>query len=144
MKKRVYVIYTGGTVGMTPTSEGYAPAPGYLAAQIQNMPELASDLMPEVDIREYDPLLDSANMTPADWHKIAGDIGANYKKYDGFIVLHGTDTMAYTASALTFILQGLRKPENLDRFADSVMRGAQRRAGEHYHRVDRRREFRHP
>ena len=74
------------------------------------MPELASELMPEVDIHEYSPLLDSANMTPADWHKIASDIGAHYKEYDGFIVLHGTDTMAYTASALAFMLQGLRKP----------------------------------
>jgi len=110
MKKRVYVIYTGGTIGMQPTPEGYAPAPGYLAAQIMSMPELKSALMPEVKIQEYDPLLDSANMTPEDWHKIARDIGAHYDDYDGFIVLHGTDTMAYTASALPFMLQGLGKP----------------------------------
>jgi L-asparaginase len=110
MKKRVYIIYTGGTIGMTPTADGYVPAPGYLAEQIRAMPELASDLMPEVDIHEYSPLLDSANMTPADWYKIASDIGSHYKQYDGFIVLHGTDTMAYTASALAFMLQGLRKP----------------------------------
>jgi L-asparaginase len=110
MKKRVYIIYTGGTIGMRPTPEGYAPAPGYLAAQIMAMPELANNIMPEVDIQEYDPLLDSANMTPDDWHKIARDIGAHYREYDGFIILHGTDTMAYTASALSFMLQGLRKP----------------------------------
>lgn len=110
MKKRVYIVYTGGTIGMTQTLDGYAPAPGYLAEQIAAMPELASDLMPEVDIHEYAPLLDSANMTPDDWHKIACDIGAHYTQYDGFIVLHGTDTMAYTASALPFMLQGLRKP----------------------------------
>jgi L-asparaginase len=110
MKKRVYVAYTGGTIGMTPTPEGYAPAPGYLAEQIAAMPELASDLMPEVDIHEYTPLLDSADMTPDDWGKIACDIATHYEPYDGFIVLHGTDTMAYTASALPFMLQGLRKP----------------------------------
>lgn len=110
MKKRVYIIYTGGTIGMRPTSEGYAPAPGYLADQIMAMPELASDLMPEVEIQEYDPLLDSANMTPDDWYKIALDIGTHYDEYDGFIILHGTDTMAYTASALPFMLQGLGKP----------------------------------
>jgi len=110
MKKRVYIIYTGGTIGMRPTTEGYAPAPGYLADQIMAMPELTSDLMPEVEIHEYDPLLDSANMTPGDWHKIASDIGARYHEFDGFIILHGTDTMAYTASALPFILQGLSKP----------------------------------
>ena len=110
MKKRVYIIYTGGTIGMQPTPEGYAPAPGYLAEQILSMPELQSDRMPEVEIHEYDPLLDSANMTPADWHKIASDIGAHYDDFDGFIILHGTDTMAYTASALPFMLHGLRKP----------------------------------
>jgi len=110
MKKRVYIIYTGGTIGMRPTPEGYAPAPGYLADQIMAMPELTSDLMPEVEIQEYDPLLDSANMTPDDWHKIAQDISAHYQEYDGFIILHGTDTMAYTASALPFMLQGLGKP----------------------------------
>lgn len=110
MKKRVYIIYTGGTIGMRPTSEGYAPAPGYLADQIMAMPELASDLMPDVAIQEYDPLLDSANMTPDDWYKIARDIGAHDQDYDGFIILHGTDTMAYTASALPFMLPGLSKP----------------------------------
>lgn len=110
MKKRVHIIYTGGTIGMRPTPEGYAPAPGYLADQIMAMPELGSDLMPEVDIQEYDPLLDSANMTPDDWYKIARDIGEHYQDYDGFIILHGTDTMAYTASALPFMLQGLSKP----------------------------------
>lgn len=110
MKKHVYIIYTGGTIGMRPTPEGYAPAPGYLADQIVAMPELTNDLMPEVEIKEYDPLLDSANMTPDDWYKIAQDIGRHYQQYDGFIVLHGTDTMAYTASALPFMLQGLGKP----------------------------------
>lgn len=110
MKKRVHIIYTGGTIGMQPTPEGYAPAPGYLAEQILSMPELKSDSMPEVDIQEYNPLLDSANMTPEDWHKIARDVGAHYHDYDGFIILHGTDTMAYTASALPFMLQGLGKP----------------------------------
>jgi L-asparaginase len=110
MRKRVYIVYTGGTIGMIPTPDGYAPAPGYLAEQIAAMPELKSDLMPEVEIHEYDPLLDSSNMTPADWHKIASDIAAHDEQYDGFIVLHGTDTMAYTASALPFMLHGLRKP----------------------------------
>jgi L-asparaginase len=110
MRKRVYIVYTGGTIGMIPTSDGYVPAPGYLAEQIAAMSELQSDLMPEVEIHEYDTLLDSANMTPANWHKIASDIAAHDEQFDGFIVLHGTDTMAYTASALPFMLHGLRKP----------------------------------
>jgi len=110
VKKRVYIIYTGGTIGMQPTAEGYAPAPGYLAAQLAAMPELCDAAMPDYTIHEYDPLLDSANMTPVDWLKIARDIEAHYDAYDGFIVLHGTDTMAYTASALPFMLDGLAKP----------------------------------
>jgi len=109
-KKRVYVIYTGGTIGMQRTPDGYAPAPGSLQEQLRGMPELRDPAMPDVVIHEYDPLLDSSNMTPVEWMKIARDIAANYADYDGFVVLHGTDTMAYTASALPFILEGLAKP----------------------------------
>jgi len=110
MKRRVYIADTGGTIGMKKTAEGYAPAPGYLAEQMAAMPELQSDNMPAYDIHQYDPLLDSSNMTPVDWARIAHDLAAHYDEYDGFVVLHGTDTMAYTASALPFMLQGLQKP----------------------------------
>lgn len=110
MRKRLYIAYTGGTIGMCRTADGYAPAPGYLAQQMAEMPELRDPRMPAYDIHEYTPLLDSSNMTPADWIRIGQDIVAHYKAYDGFIVLHGTDTMAYTASALPFLLRGLRKP----------------------------------
>ncbi len=110
MKKRIYIAYTGGTMGMQGTSSGYVPAPGFLEAQLAALPELRSPLMPEYDIHEYTPLLDSSNITPAEWNHIAQDIAAHDEDYDGFIVLHGTDTMAYTASALAFMLQGLRKP----------------------------------
>ncbi len=110
MKKRIYIAYTGGTIGMQPTSEGYAPAPGYLAEQLKALPELAHPDMPEYTLHEYQPLLDSSTMTPRDWERIAQDIAAHYADYDGFVVLHGTDTMAYSASALAFLLRGLRKP----------------------------------
>ncbi|HUR83408.1 MAG TPA: asparaginase [Thermoanaerobaculia bacterium] len=110
MRKRVYIIYTGGTIGMQRTPDGYAPAPGSLQEHLRGMPELRDPAMPDVVIHEYDPLLDSSNMTPVEWMKIARDIAANYADYDGFVVLHGTDTMAYTASALPFILEGLAKP----------------------------------
>jgi L-asparaginase len=75
-----------------------------------SMPELRHESMPDVTVHEYDPLLDSSNMTPAQWVKIANDIATHYDHYDGFVVLHGTDTMAYTASALPFMLRGLAKP----------------------------------
>jgi L-asparaginase len=66
--------------------------------------------LPEYTIQQYDPLFDSPDMSPSDWSKIARDICTHYDKYDGFIVLHGTDTMAYTASALAFMLKNLGKP----------------------------------
>ena len=61
-------------------------------------------------IYEYDPLLDSSNMTMDDWIVIAKDIKRSYEHFDGFVVLHGTDTLAYTASALSFMLEHLGKP----------------------------------
>ena len=110
MRKRVYIAYTGGTIGMKPTRDGYVPEPGSLQRRMSEMPELRHPSMPSFRIHEYDPLLDSSNMTPAEWEKIARDIAAVYGGYDGFVVLHGTDTMAYTTSALPFLLRGLAKP----------------------------------
>lgn len=95
---------------MKRTPEGYAPAPGYLKHRMSMMPELSDPTMPDYVIHEYAPLLDSSEMTPENWLKIAQDIADNYDKYNGFIVLHGTDTMAYTASALSFMFNGLQKP----------------------------------
>ncbi|HLY28752.1 MAG TPA: asparaginase [Aggregatilineales bacterium] len=106
----VYVAYVGGTIGMTKTAGGYAPAPGYLQRQMAQMPEFAAELMPRFTIREYEPLLDSSNMMPDDWLHIARDITDHYYEFDGFVVLHGTDTMAYTASALSFMLENIGKP----------------------------------
>jgi L-asparaginase len=110
MRNRVYIACTGGTIGMTRSRDGYVPAPGNLQEQLRAMPELRHDSMPDVELHEYEPLLDSSNMTPTEWVKIAHDIAAHYDDFDGFVVLHGTDTMAYTASALPFMLSNLAKP----------------------------------
>jgi len=110
MRKRVYIAYTGGTIGMKRTRAGYVPASGFLQEQMDAMPELKHPSMPRFEVHEYAPLLDSSNMTPREWVAIARDIGDHYARYDGFVVLHGTDTMAYTASALPFMLHGLGKP----------------------------------
>lgn len=110
MRKRLYIAYTGGTIGMAKSDHGYTPAHGYLEQFMAAIPELQSSEMPVYTVHEYDELLDSANMTPDHWSLIASDIHAHYHDYDGFIVLHGTDTMAYTASALSFMLQHLAKP----------------------------------
>ncbi|MBW8190686.1 asparaginase [Neiella marina] len=110
MKKRIYIAYTGGTIGMRPSSGGYVPSPGHLVEALANMPEFHRDEMPSFEIHEYVPLVDSSEMQPADWQRIADDIQRHYEQFDGFIVLHGTDTMAYTASALSFMLTNLAKP----------------------------------
>ncbi|WP_286232420.1 asparaginase [Thalassotalea sediminis] len=110
MKKKIYIAYTGGTIGMKTSEHGYIPAKGHLIDSIQNMPEFYRDEMPEFTLKEYAPLIDSSNMTPSDWQRIADDIADNYHTYDGFVVLHGTDTMAYTSSALSFMFEDLSKP----------------------------------
>ncbi|MCP5094682.1 MAG: asparaginase [Chloroflexi bacterium] len=110
MRKKVYVVYTGGTIGMQRVDGKYVPVADSIQTQIDNIPAFQHSDLPQFTIHEYDPLLDSTNMSPADWSKIATDICVNYDAYDGFVVLHGTDTMAYTSSALSFMLQGIAKP----------------------------------
>lgn len=108
--KRIYVAYTGGTIGMKKSDQGYIPVNGHLTDSLNGLPEFHRDEMPEFTINEYQPLIDSSNMTPSDWQRIADDIKAHYDDYDGFVVLHGTDTMAYTSSALSFMFENLSKP----------------------------------
>jgi L-asparaginase len=109
-RKRIYVSYVGGTIGMMPTESGYAPVRGHLGSQIRQTPELNARDVPELVVSEHETLLDSANARPTDWLRIARDIAEHRHSYDGFVVLHGTDTMAYTASALAFLLRRLGKP----------------------------------
>ncbi len=109
-RKSVYIAYTGGTIGMRRGPNGYEPAAGFLEEQMAALPVLSSPEMPHYQIHEYDPLLDSANMSPSDWIKLGRDIMSRYGDFDGFIVLHGTDTMAYSAAALSFMFENLGKP----------------------------------
>jgi lysophospholipase len=170
---RVLIIYTGGTIGMKNTEQGYQPLPEYLSQTLASMvrfndptgfdgfensptiyeisvgqhtdlvyrPVTADSMYDEslekvivagvectklrlkslitppsiykkrtrYSILEYEQLLDSSNMSIADWVRIATDIQVNYKLFDGFIILHGTDTMAYSASVLSFMLENLGK-----------------------------------
>ncbi len=108
--KSIYVLSTGGTIAMHRTSQGYAPAPGHLAKSMEKLPELHNPDMPRYVVHEYENPIDSANMTPDHWAQIGDHIQKNYAEYDGFVILHGTDTMAYTASALSFMLENLSKP----------------------------------
>ena len=108
--KKVLIIYTGGTIGMKNTEHGYAPVSGYLLGELNKIDDLNRDGMPKWDFVETDTLLDSSNISATEWNNMAKSIVDNYNLYDGFVILHGTDTMAYTASALSFILHGLDKP----------------------------------
>lgn len=110
MKKRVCVIYTGGTIGMTRTDSGYSLGKFYMSSALEEISGREYPDLPIFDLIEYDPLLDSSNISLDEWLKIARDIESRYDDYDGFVILHGTDTMAYTASALSFMLEGLAKP----------------------------------
>ena len=108
--KRILMIYTGGTIGMMKTSRGYAPQKDVFHLMLDAIPEMKADGMPDWDLVDMDPLLDSSNMTVVEWNAIGRLIAENYHRYDGFVILHGTDTMAYTSSALSFMLRNNRKP----------------------------------
>jgi len=110
MLKKVLIINTGGTISAIKTPTGYSPKQGYVKSVMDNLALFKHPDLPLFDIIEYDPLLDSSNMTLDEWNRIGQDIEKNYAHYDGFIVFHGTDTMAYTAAALSFMLENLNKP----------------------------------
>ena len=108
--KKILIIHTGGTIGMFPTDHGYAPSKEAFHTALSSIPELSAPAVPAWDLIDMDPLLDSSNISVNEWNQIGSLIAAHYNRYDGFIVLHGTDTMAYTASALSFMLKGNTKP----------------------------------
>ncbi len=108
-RRRVLVLHTGGTLGMRPSAAGWVPAPGFLERQLAQHSVFRAEGMPEIVVRDLDPLLDSAEIGPSDWVRIGREIRDAYEEFDGFVVVHGTDTMAYTASALAFMFEGLGK-----------------------------------
>lgn len=108
--QRILCLYTGGTIGCIATPHGLAPAAGVLQQPIADLVAMAAAPQCQVVLREYPNLLDSSSMQPSDWLRIAQDIDANYADFDGFIVLHGTDTLAWTAAALHWQLANLAKP----------------------------------
>lgn len=108
VKANILIIYTGGTFGMVYDEKG-ALKPFNFGKVIDRLPELRS-LELQIRVISFPKPIDSSNVTPDDWRDIAYIIEENYEHYDGFVVLHGTDTMAYTASALSFMLRGLTKP----------------------------------
>ena len=109
MSVSILVIYTGGTIGMVKDKATGALHP-FAFENIYKMMPVLENFDYAIDGVSFDPLIDSSNVSPSFWVKLAGVIESNYGKYDGFVVLHGTDTMAYSASMLSFMLENLNKP----------------------------------
>jgi L-asparaginase len=107
--KRILVIYTGGTIGMVKDKKSGALLPFDMSKIYEALPVLR-EFNCELDSYRFDPIIDSSNMKPEYWIGLVEVIEKNYNKYDSFIVLHGTDTMSYTASVLSFMLENLGKP----------------------------------
>ena len=109
MESSVLIIYTGGTIGMKTNPETGTLCPFNFQQIVEEVPELKKFGM-KLDTISFDPVIDSSNVSPEVWCKLANVIRDNYDNYDGFVILHGTDTMSYTASALSFMMHNLAKP----------------------------------
>lgn len=109
MKPRILIVYTGGTIGMIEDPVTKALKPFDFTHLMENVPKVKM-LDYEIDNIQFTPPIDSSDVHPGHWEQIARSIAENYSKYDGFVILHGTDTMAYTSSALSFMLGNLSKP----------------------------------
>ena len=109
LRPKILMIYTGGTIGMKENPTTHALEPFDFSHLLDNVPKLK---MLDFDIQHYtfEHPIDSSNMNPEYWAQIVKVIEDNYEENDGFVVLHGTDTMAYTASAMSFMLENLQKP----------------------------------
>lgn len=107
--KKIFVLYTGGTIGMVMDDKTDSFVPFDFDLISRNVPEL-NRLNYELTIHSFDTIIDSSNMRPDIWVQMVLLIKENYEKYDGFVILHGSDTMAFTASALSFMFEGLQKP----------------------------------
>ena len=109
MKSSILIIYTGGTIGMKEDPVDGTLKPFDFSQILEEVPELGKFAV-KIDSYTFDPLIDSSDVEPGLWVSLAELIRDRYEEYDGFVILHGTDTMAYSASTLSFMLEGLTKP----------------------------------
>ncbi|CAG5078674.1 asparaginase [Parvicella tangerina] len=109
MQRKILLIYTGGTIGMINDPKSGVLKPFDFAHLMDEIPELKR-LDCIIETESFQEPIDSSNMTPDTWVKLVKMIERNYEKYDGFVILHGTDTMAFTASAVSYMIENLKKP----------------------------------
>lgn len=107
--QNIFIIYTGGTIGMVKDPETGTFVPFDFELIARNLPDLAR-LNYKLTVHSFTPIIDSSNMRPSIWVEMAQIIRDNYAHYDGFVILHGSDTMSFSASILSFMLEGLQKP----------------------------------
>lgn len=108
-KSSILLIYTGGTIGMKEDPSIQALRPFDFSQILAEVPELRKFAY-KIDAVTFDPIIDSSDIEPGNWVTLVSHIEQRYDEYDGFVVLHGTDTMAYSASAVSFMIEGLTKP----------------------------------
>lgn len=109
MHRTILLVYTGGTIGMKQDPDTLALKPFNFNQILEEVPELRK-FGCKIDTYSFDPLIDSSDVQPDFWIRLTSLIKENYEKYDGFVILHGTDTMSFTASALSFMFENLAKP----------------------------------
>ncbi|MEL0613892.1 asparaginase domain-containing protein [Marinomonas arenicola] len=106
---KIYIANTGGTMAMMPSDKGLVANPAFadqLAGQLESSPEFEHEFV----VQSYDTPMSAANVVPKDWQTIARDIESKWEEFDAFIILHGTDTMAFTAAALSYMIAPSKKP----------------------------------
>lgn len=108
-RSAILLIYTGGTIGMKSDPKEQTLKPFDFSQILEEVPELRKFAY-RIDSFTFSPLIDSSDIEPAHWIRMAEVIEERYDEYDGFVILHGTDTMAYSASALSFMIEGQTKP----------------------------------
>src|ERR1700744_3236469 len=106
---QILIIYTGGTIGMMSDPVTKVLKPINFEQIMDNVPELEK-LNCNIKVHSFEEIIDSSNMNPEVWSQLAGLVEAHYDSVDGFVILHGSDTMSFTASALSFMLENLAKP----------------------------------
>ncbi|MGP9766690.1 asparaginase [Halomonas sp. AOP13-D3-9] len=112
-KERILVIYTGGTIGMQQHADGLAPSGDFatrMATALNQLPLTQQQALPGYDLVSYATLIDSSAATPLTWQQLARDVSDQLTAYAGFVIIHGTDTLSWTAASLAYQLQGLDRP----------------------------------
>lgn len=124
MKKKILIVYTGGTIGMTRSENGYVPQLDSFIEQLHTIHELKNEKMPKWDFYAMDPLLDSSNISVDEWNKIGEIVAKHYANYDGFVILHGNRYNGLYSFCTIFYVRKFKQTRCVYRLANSLMRNS--------------------